>query len=426
MSSVMSIPKTLVGSKDKYLELLYWVLASICLWNLNGITSLAFGESRRLSVFILLAGLGMLFKSSARVPLKLSRSATAYVVFCVSYLLIGGASHVDWEIVVSQLNSIFIVVAIAIGTAALVVSNGLRLFVFRLQLFSAVGALTVLLSPFLQDIYARNLTTQLISNVGRWPGFFANPNEAGMACVYSFMVCIAAFQLSRNSKSKYISLALVVGLTVCVVLTFSRSSMLAFGIVGILYLGFSLEWNRKFVSGLFFGFLMLVGVYWFFTQGYQYIDWDAEQKQRIQSVERMITRSDARQSDFGHRGDALYGGIAYWSKSPVMGHGLGKMRAMPYRYFHGSGCHNTHLMVIGESGILGIAAYVVFWLVILHETARCPDAIVKRLCFALLTAFLFSGLADHGIFDNRNLNVLLGVVIGLVSYCKFVAPAKAR
>ncbi len=393
-------------------------MAAICLWNLNGITAIAFGESRQLSVVILLAGLIVLVASSATYRLRLTRTVGAYIVFSVAYLLIAGMSRFEMEVFVSQINSIFVVAVMAIGTTALVSASGLRTYLFRLQLFVGAGALTVLLSPYLQDIYRRNITTNMISNVGRWSGFFGNPNEAGMACIYALLVCIAASQLFRKSRWRYISPVLIGVLLICVMLTFSRSAMFLFLLVGGLYLGISFEWNRKVVGGIFFGLLMAVVAYWFFTDGYELVEWEPAQKQRIQSVQRLLSLKSDRESDYGYRGVALEAGLAYWSRSPIMGHGLGSMRAMPGQYFSGLGCHNVHLLILGESGLIGASVYLAFILVIALETAHCSSALVRRFCYMMLLSIALIGVVDHGLFDHRNVNVLLGITFGLLESFK--------
>jgi len=120
---------------------------------------------------------------------------------------------------------------------------------------------------------------------------------------------------------------------------------------------------------------------------------------------------------------AFSGGIDYWTYSPLFGHGLGSLHRMPDRYFGGLGCHNTHVMLLGEVGILGFIPYLVFLFVFARASWTAKTTTVRNFCVSFFLVFIAVGWVAHGMLEDRNLNILLGVCFGLLSLDKSMAHA---
>ena len=395
----------------------YFVLGAICLWNLNGITALAFGQNRILSIVILLLGIYIINVARETYMVAMGRPGMWFTIAILVYLGIGASSRLDISLVISHVNSVFLVFATAVGTRYIALRRGLGSLMTIVTICSCLGAMTVYLSPFLGSLYARLESTQIIMAAGRWLGFFANPNETGMAGVYGLCAVLANSLLGGDEKTlirKYTPV-LVCILGLGILLTFSRGAMVAFGAVAIFYLLTSVQLSMSSIKMMIAGAVFLLASFVFFTHGYKYVEWTPEQRRRIRSVERLLTGHKATSVDMGNRLVGANAGLAYWRKDPIFGHGLGSLHKMPYSYGRGLGCHNTHVMVLGESGVFGALFYVIFWIALLMSSWRLTNKNVRSFCLMLGLTMLLNGMVGHTMLDNRNANFMLGVGIGLLS-----------
>jgi hypothetical protein len=88
---------------------------------------------------------------------------------------------------------------------------------------------------------------------------------------------------------------------------------------------------------------------------------------------------------------------------------------MPDSYFGGLGCHNMHVAILGESGLFGGIPYAIFLAAWWIQSFFCRQLTVRAISLGLAFVFCFFGMVSHGILDQRSVNMLLGVVIGLLS-----------
>lgn len=402
--------------KIKAVSFAFWTMGAICLWNLNGMTALAFGQTRILSIAIL--GLGFYIISAVRGQFFAAMGAPGswFVVSIAVYLGIGASSKLDLALVISHVNSVFLVFAGAVGTRYLAVRQGMPKFLTFAAVFASVGAMTVYLSPFLGSLYRKLETTQLVMAAGRWLGFFANPNETGMAGVYALCATLANSSVSgSDSRFRRYTPVIVCILGLGVLLTFSRGAMVAFAAVAILYMLTSVGLSMRSIKVFIGGTVLFSASFIFFTQGYKLFEWTPEQRKRIRSVERLLTGQKATSFDTGNRMTGAKAGLMYWQRKPVFGHGLGALHKMPYVYTRGLGCHNTHVMVLGESGVFGAFPYTIFWFVMAISAYRIPNREVRSLCLMLGLTLFLNGMVGHTMLDNRNANLMLGIGIGMLS-----------
>ena len=265
------------ANRNSHLGLAFWSLAAICLWNLNGVTALAFGQSQILSGIMLMLCLSIFGYNCNSLGGALGKSGRWFSACSVTYLAIAACTKFDRQYVISHGNSILIVIASAQATFVLVRQISLERFLGVLTFLAVMGAWTVFLSPYLGWMYASAKNSEAGSNVGRWMGFFANPNDTGIAGVYALSCCltISCFTINRTRAHRFLP-AIVFVLATGVVLTFSRSSMLSFAVVGIVFLLISVQRNRRTGLWMFCGaFFYLVAVV-FFTEGYRQFQWSSD------------------------------------------------------------------------------------------------------------------------------------------------------
>jgi hypothetical protein len=393
------------------------ILGGTCLMNLNGITAMAFETNRLMSLVILVSGLYLIYRTSGLWARALGSAGVWFIGFLFTYLAIGYAIEQDNQQLISHLNSIFIIFAGAVTAYHFAQRNATYKLFTILTILAVLGAYTVYLSPFLGDVYAKMQKLDRMAKQGRWMGFFANPNETGMATVLAFActLTIWVYPSKVTRLKKYLPL-IVVGLAIGSVLSFSRSAMITFAFIGVFVAIYSAGMGSRAIGTLLAGFFVFIAAYWFFTSGYKQYEWTSQQEKRIQSVERMLTLGEFSQKDTGGRFEGIKGGLHYWSKSPIFGHGLGMLHAMPYQYFGGLGCHNTHVMVLGEAGILGFSVYFLALVAYLVSTFKIENLPVRTFCLLFFFSAMATGMVGHTMLDARNFNLVFGIAFGLQSY----------
>lgn len=395
----------------------YLTLAVICFWNLNGISFLILKQGQLFSIGMLICGLLILARAPRYIAGSMTPAMSAFLIFMVMYVGVGAIGNPDPRLVVTYGNASFLVVCSAVATRALVPRMGLGRFLGVTAVVLCLGSWTVFLSPFLFKYYASSGVAEMSSNAGRYIGFFANPNDAGMNADLAAAVCFACLTLPRKNSALLVSAISITGLAT--VLTFSRSALLTLAGISIGYLAFTTQ-LRKRAAGMLFAGVILLGVsYWFFTSGYHLFDWTPQQMRRIESMERLMTFQVVDEADTGGRLIGALGGLDYWKKSPWIGHGLGTLHAMPDRYFGGLGCHNMHVAILGESGLFAGLPYLAFLLVWLLDAWYCRQQTIRAFSLALVFVYVFFGMVSHGILDQRSMNVLMGVCFGLLSLKQF-------
>jgi O-Antigen ligase len=392
------------------------IIAIICLMNFNGVLFVMFQIDRLASIIILACGLFIIVRTMNLWNQCLGPAGKWFMAFLTLYIIIGATIKFDMTLIISHLNSMFLIFVSALVARDYARRNQTPRFLSILTVITVLGAFTVYLSPFLGEYYANIETLERLSTKGRWMGFFANPNETGMAAVNGLVACLAIWSLPPGTTKlrKYLPL-IVGGLAIGVVLTFSRGSMIAFAIISVGYALFTLRFDGRAVGTVIAGLFVFGASYWFFTVGYKNYDWTPEQRKRIHSIEKMITFEEATDRDTGGRWNGVIAGLDYWLESPVVGHGIGTLHRMPERYFRGLGCHNTHIMVLGEVGIAGAWVYFVALTMFYLRSILVINPAAKVLSSLVLVAFLIFGMVDHSLLDNRSFNILLGAAFGLQS-----------
>ncbi len=150
------------------------------------------------------------------------------------------------------------------------------------------------------------------------------------------------------------------------------------------------------------------------------------------SAEDFLTMEDVRGVDVSPMNYAVVERIAHWQaalnmaqSNPILGVGLGNYEIVydQYRLINWKEplghAHNFYLNTLAETGLVGLVAYLAFWLVIYVVTWRArahPDSFARATAIALLGSWTY--LAVHSIFDNlfvNNLFLHIGVLLGILA-----------
>ena len=155
------------------------------------------------------------------------------------------------------------------------------------------------------------------------------------------------------------------------------------------------------------------------------------------SADDFLTMEDVRGVDVSPMNYAVVERIAHWQaalnmaqSNPILGVGLGNYEIVydQYRLINWKEplghAHNFYLNTLAETGLIGLFAYLGFWLVIFLVTWRArahPNAFARAIAIGLLGSWTY--LAVHSIFDNlfvNNLFLHIGVLLGILAilYCQ--------
>ncbi len=146
----------------------------------------------------------------------------------------------------------------------------------------------------------------------------------------------------------------------------------------------------------------------------------------------LFTISDVRGIHFTPRNYAVVERLAHWQAAismaqdhPFFGVGLGNYASVydDYRLVNWEEplghAHNLYLNFLAETGAVGLAAYLAFWIVILRVTWRTrshPDRTARAIAVGLFGCWTYIGV--HSVFDNlfvNNLFLHIGVLLAVLA-----------
>ena len=146
----------------------------------------------------------------------------------------------------------------------------------------------------------------------------------------------------------------------------------------------------------------------------------------------LIKISDVRGVNISPVNYAVVERLAHWQAAvdmahdrPLFGVGLGSYEAVydDYRLVNWEAplghAHNLYLNMLAETGIIGLAAFLAFWLLIFTLTWRCrrhPDLFSRSIAIGLLGCWTY--IAVHSLFDNLYVNNLffhIGVLLSVLA-----------
>lgn len=146
----------------------------------------------------------------------------------------------------------------------------------------------------------------------------------------------------------------------------------------------------------------------------------------------LITVSDARGVEITPINYAVTERLAHWQaamymaeEAPLVGIGLGNYEVVydDYRLINWEEplghAHNLYLNMLAETGLIGLIAYLSFWVIVFRMTwslRQQPDTFSRCIAIGLLGSWVY--VAVHSVFDNlyvNNLFLHIGVLLGILA-----------
>lgn len=280
-----------------------------------------------------------------------------------------------------------------------------------ITLFIGINGILILVSIFFNYDFHKGS----ISSVERAVGLYSNANRAGYVSALGQAFAIFMI-LSEHKRKRGIYILIYLISLAAAMSTFSKGATLV-SILLVIRLIYFLNQNRysiwkqykKYVRILLF--LVVLGA------GSLVLRYSAlegvlseEQMYRLNTLE-LLVQGNINEETTSHRTEI---GSYAWNKikeNPIIGYGIGEFHKLDIGY----GTHNIYLLIWGESGIIGILAYVIFlvtWFVVMR---RHRNTVFKMLTINVLIIIAFSGFAAHTLLVNKPYLLIYGTLFGGMS-----------
>jgi O-antigen ligase len=397
-----------------------WVaLALLTILNANSVAVLAGAPERLFNPIILLFALLVFGSRLHEVRVLVRPPMVSVLVFAVVFLLVGvfaatNSTHAHLEDALFKVPlygaSMLIMLAAAL-TAARADQAGqvtllLKTLFWPLLLASLSGVAFV-------TIPAIGALLSLLPGE-RLHGVFGNTNELGGQAGYALVLGLVLTMRTRSPTWAVMgTLAGAIG----VISSFSKSAMLGFLPLLVLIV-YALSGAQLRVRPLLLlavaSVITAFGVYELADQlvsGNLGVALSTDQRVRLESIMEIISSGALDESTTTGR-SAIWGvGLQHWSTSPITGLGLSafdRVRGVDMEI------HNTALRVLGESGLLGMIAFMGMVVSLLLAVFRHPRRDVHVLAVGFLLVQFPAIVSTGGIMLARNHNLLSGCVLGLL------------
>jgi O-antigen ligase len=255
-----------------------------------------------------------------------------------------------------------------------------------------------------------------VDKVERAVGLYSNANRAGYVSVIGQSLALMLLFSGKVRKQNFY-FALYLLCLVAAISTFSKGTIILSLLIGVrmIYIGLSAKNGES--NGLLKKYVqrfILVIVLLAIVSGFGFLNIGSKltglQSKRLNQVQLLIQgQVDAETTT--HRSDLALIALEEMKDTFILGAGLGKFKRMEI----GLGTHNIYLLILGESGILGLLLYLSFmgrW--------AFKSLLVRRFSaikFAsgnILIILLASGFAAHGLLANKQYIVAISLMIGVL------------
>lgn len=246
-------------------------------------------------------------------------------------------------------------------------------------------------------------------------GFFANPNEAGAFSNYTLAMLLSLLLISKNKLMHFI---FIIGTIYVTISTFSKAAFFLMVLILFLYLLFSLLYffktklKTKIVTLTLSLFLFFTISFFMNNVEFLFKNLTWAQTYRVVAVIELLQGKVTERSTSER--DVLWShAMSIIPERIWIGHGLGtfhKLNSGPKRY----GVHNTFLMIIGESGVVPISLFILFFgLIIIY--LKNSSFVLKYFIFCIMMVMVFNEfMTSHHALGLRYNNVLFGAVLFLL------------
>lgn len=409
--------------------------------NLNAMISYIIGIKAPLTTLILITSLIIIFRSvffhkRVVIPFLLKYFFTFLTLFIffgtLSLLLYYENLHPYTSLVElyrSYFSTFTIVLAFYFGSIYFLKQHGILTF---LKFITILFLVTTVFTIFTNDLGVANLYTYASDSLregSRQSGLFGNPNEAGSFGLYFLVILLSSSLLFPKYKFIFLLLSLVAIYSIFV--TFSKAAIGTGGLILLIYFLFNLKnvlrlgrSNRR--------IFILTVVSFSFIFSSIYSQWDnifesftqGQQKRALSFY--LLLQGEVSKKTTSDRTITFNYGWEMIKSSPIIGNGFGSF----HRFADGPlqlGVHNTHLLILGESGIIPFVLFLILFLLLIKRSTQIKDIGIRFLILGLCVVFFISvsGTGHNALYDRIS-NAILAILISIIYYTKSLKCAELR
>lgn len=396
-------------------------LAALTIMNANSVAVLAGAPERLFNPILLLVALTVLLPRIGELRGLASPPMPAFVVFVILFLLAGTFAatrsvEIPLERALGKIPlygaSVLLVLAAFVTARTMDAADGARRDLLLKTVFwpcvlaslSGVAFIAVpAIGGFLDLLPGERLH-----------GVFGNFNELGGQAGYALVLGLA---LTMRTRQPFWVVLGTVASIVGVVSSFSKAAMLGFlPLFALLtYAAAGARIAIRPMLALMLGAVVVaVGGYTLagmLLNGDLGIELSTDQRMRLTALMEIISSGALDESATTGRTAIWRVGIEHWTYAPVLGLGLSAFDRVTGIDME---IHNTALRVLGESGLVGFTAFVVFVAALVRLILVESRKDVHVLGVGFLLVQLPAVLSTGGILLARNHNILTGLVLGLL------------
>ena len=317
----------------------------------------------------------------------------------------------------SYISSIVIILAFYLGAKVILIHRPSRsIFVYIFPFFIFTTLATVFGEPLgLYNSFEYMVDAQ---RGERSAGFFSNPNEAGSFANYALIIFLSLFFMFKR-KLVFIGLAALA--IAGSLITFSKAAFIITALILFLFVYknitaihlVTLRTRVTFIlliAGLSFGGMAFINS----SLGKQYQLTYAQQTRIISAL--ALLSGEINSKTTSDRTIAFAHGFYLIKKNPFVGQGVGtfhKFNTGPIQI----GVHNTFIMIFGESGILPLVFFTLFYMLIFYHGLMIRDVGMSFFIIGIVTVYML-GVAgtSHNALSDRTSNALFAILLAILSY----------
>lgn len=415
------------------MKIAFSVLAVLFLCNVNGIIYLVFGIEAPISPLILgFSGL-IIVLSLFQLRLEMSSlSLNLILLFYGVYLLVGclillyDPSYLAGGVTVyglyrQYIPSMLVILSAYFGTRVYLKSGKLDTLLRMLIILSLVTATFTIFSSSLGLKSFYSYASYATKTSDRQVGLFANPNEAGAFGTFLLVLLLAGFGYFK--RYGWVCLALVPVALYSTFLSFSRASMIFTVLLLVVYILFSVKNFFAFKAiqpnkALLFTLILVAGTVFLVRNFYVYTEsLTFSQRTRLLQTFSLLS-GDINEKTTSERSYLYEYAFDQIKKRPLTGYGLGTFHRINFgERYNNIGVHNTHLMILGETGIFiyfifFLANFVLGWKGWIHPNQALGFFVIGTVLVYFVN---ISGAGHNGLY-SRPANVFIGVACALAQY----------
>lgn len=416
-------PETLL---DPFIPVAFWMLTMMVIFNVKGV--LVGGTTGYWLVIAIQSLCCLLLTGLVRVRLSQALGMPGALVLgmVASYLSIGLiVSHITGVEVRVDLGRqlkvctvpFLMIPAIALGIHAILERMEVEAFLKSMLRILTVSCILILLSPILHshNVLALNERALDYSDKFRLVGTFLNPNEAGLV---GCLTAVLALAFLHNARRPHVLgyLSLTVG-SLATLGSLSRTAIISWVVILIFFLLLNGRGNRR---RLLLSLLLLLSA---LTVVGAIIVQNTNPGKILQSGEELRRITETVEFVSGKRFDdtVLAGRKTLWKlgwrqvlESPIVGHGLGRLRVMddaPFQWWTGRrlGVHNMYLMLVGEAGIVPLSLYLLYLFSLLRLRWILSGSLARDVIVGWAIVVALSSFTSHNLLALWTVSFVFGV-----------------